>query len=67
MSDDSIICPACHHLVIPVKVTGHVQCPYCHTAIEGCCEGETQGVAAESDPDTLGEMGPMPDRDLGTL
>jgi phage FluMu protein Com len=54
-------CPACGHLVIPVQVTGHLQCPHCNSVIEGCCEGETQEVTAESDPDTLGALGLPPE------
>jgi uncharacterized CHY-type Zn-finger protein len=42
-------CQRCRHIVVPVDVAGHTQCPYCQSVIDECCSGETIGLRAESE------------------
>ena len=36
------ICPWCNHLIQPIDVHGHSQCPYCKINIDPCCSGENR-------------------------
>lgn len=45
---DSMQCQRCGHLMVPVTVAGHTQCPYCHQVVDECCSGETVGIQEET-------------------
>ncbi len=46
------ICHHCSSFVYMVQVSGHLECPRCHSVAETCCEGITQAKAAETETDT---------------
>lgn len=35
-----VYCFACFQQMVPVRVHGHEQCPFCRSVIRGCCEGD---------------------------